>query len=175
MNTESWTVSFKVLYCLFSKWWNSISWFFLMARAFVIMPQRFQDWELTLFPEGKIYWNVGFMRVESFCPLLPHSTCLEKTCWMNENLHKWHSVLKDRYISFSRWKLSGCFQWTKRKGFSLFLRPELFNYDWGIMDIKHVIKYHVNSGKMWSVVFTLKTKIRNDSVFLKKENGILTF
>lgn len=43
------------------------------------------------------------------------------------------------------------------------------------MDIKHVIKYHVNSGKMWSVVFTLKTKIRNDSVFLKKENSILTF
>lgn len=54
--------------------------FFLMAREFVIMPQRFQDWKLTLFPEGKIYWNVGFMRVESFCSLLPHSTCLEKTC-----------------------------------------------------------------------------------------------
>ena len=28
---------------------------------------------------------------------------------------------------------------------------------------------------MWSVVFTLKTKIRNDSVFLKNENDILTF
>lgn len=45
---------------------------------------------------------------------------------------------------------------------------------WTLSTLLSKVSY-VNSGKMWSVVFTLKTKIRNDSVFLKNENDILTF
>lgn len=45
---------------------------------------------------------------------------------------------------------------------------------WTLSTLLSKVSY-VNSGEMWSVVFTLKTKIRNDSVFLKNENDILTF